>query len=199
MLNSNINTMSLIDVHEASIIATLAEDFQQDKISKFNVIKTLKKIKEKGFLNKGMSFKTLFNSKLLTSPSSQMMIEDIARVLQCGRTDINFAKYGYLMLDPNDIQKYKQDKYRVNVKKDLRAFNTAITLSKEIQECMLDSTKLLDNITPNNKYLYCSSEDRELKVLLYNLGIANTINLFKLLCYIEVISKEDMEKISTIQ
>ena len=103
------------------------------------------------------------------------------------------------MLDPNDIQKYKQDKYRVNVKKDLRAFNTAITLSKEIQECMLDSTKLLDNITPNNKYLYCSSEDRELKVLLYNLGIANTINLFKLLCYIEVISKEDMEKISTIQ
>ena len=44
MLNSNINTMSLIDVQEASIIATLAEDFQQDKISKFNVIKTLKKI-----------------------------------------------------------------------------------------------------------------------------------------------------------
>lgn len=198
MLNSNINTMSLIDVHEASIIATLAEDFQQDKISKFNVIKTLKKIKEKGFLNKGMTFKSLFNSKLLTSPSSQMMIEDIARVLYCGRTDINFAKYGYLMLDPNDIQKYKQDKYRVNVKKDLRAFNTAITLSKEIQEYMLDSSKLLD-ITPNKKYLYSSSEDRELKVLLYNLGIANTINLFKLLCYVEVISKEDMEKISTIQ
>lgn len=198
MLNSNINTMSLIDVHEASIIATLAEDFQQDKISKFNVIKTLKKIKEKGFLNKGMTFKSLFNSKLLTSPSSQMMIEDIARVLYCGRTDINFAKYGYLMLDPNDIQKYKQDKYRVNVKKDLRAFNTAITLSKEIQEYMLDYSKLLD-ITPNKKYLYSSSEDRELKVLLYNLGIANTINLFKLLCYVEVISKEDMEKISTIQ
>lgn len=199
MLNTNINTMPLIDVQEASIIATLAQDFQQDKISKFNVITTLKKIKEKGFLNKRMSFRSLFNSKLLTNPSSQMMLEDVARVLYCGRTDINFAKYGYLMLDPNDIQIYKQDKYHVSDKKDLRAFNTGISLSKDIQECMLDFMKIPDNINPSYRYLYCSSEQNELKVLLYNLGIINTINLFKLLCYIEVISKEDMEKISTIQ